>query len=201
MTLNFAAYGAVKTISILLTIALIIICVFFGFLAFCSFAGMDVPTLGPFKIYLVLSDSMAPEIITDDAIIITKTTPETLEIGDVITFYAFESDTIITHRITGIEQTGQGYEFTTKGDNNNIEDSFTTPGDRVIGKYLTKISKFGGFLNGVTARPYIIALIIIPILLIQFLLGLLEKSLKKAISPMTELPEEEEAGHDAPDAR
>ena len=184
---KYAMYGAVKAISLLMTVILIIMCLFFGWLVICNAVGMDVPKLGPIRIYVVQSDSMVPILQQNDAILVTETAAEELVTGDIITFYAFESDTIITHRITGVSQTEQGYEYSTKGDNNNIGDSFTTPDSRVIGRYFAKISQFGVFLDTITSKPYLIAVLVAVILAIQFLLGTVEKCVK---------PKEETAGQE-----
>jgi len=141
---------------------------------------MEVPTLGSFKVYPVLSISMEPKINVDDVVIIAKTDAAKLKPGDIITFTAYETDAVITHRIVDIESTVNGYVFTTKGDRNNVEDSFFTPQDRLIGKYVMRIPKLAVFIRTCTEKPvYIVALVFI-ILLIQFLCGVFEKKLKPA---------------------
>lgn len=184
---KYAIYGGVKAISLLMTITLIISCLFFGWLVICNAVGMDVPKLGSVRIYVVQSDSMMPVFLTNDAIFVTETAPEKLADGDIITFYAFESDTIITHRIIDVSQTEQGYEYSTKGDNNNVEDSFTTPDSRVIGRYFAKIPRFGAFLDMISSRPYIIAVVVAAVLALQLLLGAVEKW----AAPIDELADQE----------
>ena len=171
------AFYFVKIMSFLITAVTVVICFFFGIIVYSNFANMEVPTLGPYKIYIVLSDSMEPVMYTNDAVIVAKTDHAQLKVDDIITFYAFESNTIITHRITGMFDTGNGYVFNTKGDNNNSPDSFVTPGDRVIGKYKFRIPKFVEFTDMTTARPYMIAIIVAAVVLVLFLLGLAEKAL------------------------
>lgn len=172
---RYAIYGSVKAISLLMTVILITVCLFFGWLVTCNAVGMDVPRLGSIRIYVVRSNSMAPLLLTNDAIFVIETASEKLADGDIITFYAFESDTIITHRITDVSPTEQGYEYSTKGDNNNVEDSFTTPDSRVIGRYFAKISGFGVFLDTIASKPYIIAAAVAAIMAVQFLLGVVER--------------------------
>jgi len=172
------AFYFVKIMSFLITAVTIVLSLFFGIIVYSNFAKMEVPTLGPYKIYIVLSDSMKPVMYKNDAVIIAKIDPATLKVGDVITFFAFESNTIITHRITEVHDTGFGYAFSTKGDNNNTSDSFTTPGDRVIGKYKFRIPKFINFTDMTTARPYMIAVIVAAVVLVLFLLGLAERALR-----------------------
>lgn len=189
------AYYFVKAVSILLTTVIIVLCAFFGFLYYCNIRGMEVPTLGSLQMYIVLSESMEPKIFVNDAIIInTSVTSDDLAVGDVITFRAFESDVIITHRIIDIERTEQGYEYRTKGDNNPSMDTFTTPEDRVIGRYVMKLPQLAAILAFTVERPYLIALIVVSVILVQLLLGFTEKKLKPvpALSvPTDEITDEE----------
>ena len=181
------AYYAVKTASILLTAALIVLCAFFGFLYYCNLRGMEVPTLGSLQMYVVLSESMEPEISVDDAIIVnTSVSSDDLEIGDIITFRAFESDIIITHRIIGIERTENGYEYRTKGDNNPSVDLFTTPEYRIIGRYVMRLPQLASTLALTVSRPYLIAIIVASVILVQLALGFAEKKLKPEQSLLTD---------------
>ena len=173
------AYYAVKTFSVLLTTMLIMVSLFFGYIFYCNHVGMDVPTLGSFKMYLVLSDSMAPVMHEGDAIIITSSPqPGELEPDDIITFFAFGGDVTITHRITYAESTPQGYVFHTMGDNNSDPDPFTTPQDRVIGRYIVRIPNFAGFLQLSESRPHFIAMMVGVVVVLQFAIDALQKILK-----------------------
>ena len=180
MNMKNAAYHLVKIASILLTVYLIVVCLFFGLIYYCSRMDMDVPTIGPFMIYSINPDanSMLPKLVPGDLIIISKTSAAKLKPNDIITYTAFESETIITHRITSVTQGPTGYEFRTKGDFNTSEDSFVTPENRIIGKYVMVLPKLATFVEFTTTRPYIIVALVLLILLIQFLLGFAEKKLK-----------------------
>lgn len=173
-----ALYIAVKSISVSLTVALLLLAVFFGYLFYCNSTKMDAPTWGRFKMYVVLSDSMAPLLHTGDAVVVAKTDADRLAAGDTISFYAFESDVVVTHRITEITSTGDGYEFHTKGDNNDTQDAFITPGSRVIGKYAFKIPRFGVFMVNVSGKPYRIVLPMLAMAMLQLLLIMAEGKLK-----------------------
>jgi signal peptidase I len=120
---------------------------------------------------------MVPVMRVDDAVIIRGTDAGNLNVGDIITFHAFESDIVITHRITDINNTPGGYEFNTKGDANNTADNFTTPESRVIGKYMLSIPRFGSFVRNLNENPLVIAAPVIVLMAVQFLFGLLEKNL------------------------
>jgi len=171
-------YYSVKAISILLTVFLLLMCLFFGYIFYCNLVKMEIPTLGNFRIYAVLSDSMAPSMVANDAIIVGRTDAAKLKAGDVITFYAFESDIVVTHRIVEINKTENGLEFITKGDNNNVADGFVTHESRVIGKYFFRLPQFGGFLTGIKDKPYAVILPVALIILVQLLLGYIEAKLK-----------------------
>jgi signal peptidase I len=145
---------------------------------------------------------MAPVFRVDDAVIVNaKSDIAKLNPGDIITFTAFESEAVITHRITNKEITATGYEFRTKGDNNNVEDSFVTSQSRIIGKYVTRIPQIAVWLEGALAKTYIVALLVAAVLLIQFMLGTLEKKLnpvKEVIAAETQAEAQTETGGEGP---
>ena len=176
-------YYGIKTINIIITVSLVFVCVFSGYLLFCNISGMDVPTLGPFKIYIVLSDSMVPVMRENDAVIMRKTAPENLKTDDIIAFYAFESDEVITHRIIGIDRTAESYEFSTQGDNNDTPDSFITPDSQVIGKYTLKIPQFGRFIETTSENIFILIVPAIVLMALQFLSGMAENNLNPNKKP------------------
>lgn len=67
------------------------------------------------------TNSMDPVLDTGaNAIQIQPSSPEQLQIGDIITYD--NNGRKIIHRIVDIAQDGQGYVFTVKGDNNNAPD-------------------------------------------------------------------------------
>ena len=92
---------------------------------------------------IVLSGSMsgdAPDHIEVGDLIITKSVdPETLKVGDVIT-YMEQGTTAVTHRIIGVNDDGS---FKTKGDANNAEDREPVLPERIVGKYIFRIPKLG----------------------------------------------------------
>ena len=92
---------------------------------------------------IVLSGSMsgdAPDHIEVGDLIITKAVdPETLKVGDVIT-YMEQGTTAVTHRIIGINDDGS---FKTKGDANNAEDREPVLPEKIVGKFVFRIPKLG----------------------------------------------------------
>ncbi|MCF7798675.1 signal peptidase I [Candidatus Woesearchaeota archaeon] len=86
-----------------------------------------------------------------DVIVLTRATPEKLDVGDVLVFHSDRPYPII-HRIVAIQETTQGYVFTTKGDHN--ADSINRDGfneveiyaDQLIGRGVVRIP-FVGYLK------------------------------------------------------
>lgn len=178
MKIKNALYYVIKALNIAMTSLAFLFCLAVGYIFFCNVVKMPVPTLGPFKLYVVLSDSMAPYMKTNDGIIVKKTNAEKLKVGDVITFLSFESNTTVTHRISKIAKTGNTYEFNTWGDNNNVEDTFITPEEKIIGKVVVKIDSFGFIIQSIQKSPILIAFPVFIYIVIQFILSYLQEKLK-----------------------
>ena len=86
----------------------------------------------------VLTSSMQDEIPKDSLVVTFRTDPETLEIGDDIT-YLRDENTAITHRIVGIMEDYQGdgqRAFETQGIMNNEIDKYPVPAVNVVGKVI-----------------------------------------------------------------
>ena len=130
--------------------------VFLGFMflvlvsIFISRMQGDVPRVFGFSIMKISSGSMEDTIPTGAHILIKKTAPEDIKKGDIICFYS-EDPKIYgypnTHRV--IEdpiKTDSGYEYVTQGDFNPLKDEGTAKGDKLIGKYVIKLT----FLTAIT---------------------------------------------------
>lgn len=90
-------------------------------------------------VVIIATGSMEPEIPARSCILIEKTNPEDVRIGDVITFYSDDpaiKNSLNTHRVEGIIEHANGFEFRTKGDNNTLVDVHTAKGDRLVGRYV-----------------------------------------------------------------
>ena len=125
----------------------------------------DVSIFG-YKTYKITTDSMTPSINAGDVIIVKKVQEEKLQVGDVITFQ--KQDKVITHRITNIEEQDGKKVYTTKGDNNNLEDNETIEYANIEGKNVLTIPKLGYIIN--MLENQIVFLLIILILLILLFL-------------------------------
>ncbi len=101
------------------------------------------PSVLGFTSLATLSGSMSgvakDHIEVGDLIITKAVNPDTLKVGDIITFIE-EEKTVVTHRIVAINEDGT---FTTKGDANNTEDQMPVAKENVIGRFLFRIPKLG----------------------------------------------------------
>ena len=82
------------------------------------------PSLGGFTPLIVLTDSMEPLVNEGDIIIAQAVDPDTVNVGDVISFYdpASPGKAVLTHRVVEIyEEDGKRYAVTA-GDNNVSSD-------------------------------------------------------------------------------
>lgn len=82
--------------------------------------------------YTVLSGSMEPTYPVGSVIYVKAVDPETLSVGDPITF-RLDGTAVATHRIIEITKDERGPGFRTKGDANDTADG-VTPAEHVIGK-------------------------------------------------------------------
>lgn len=93
-----------------------------------------------FRSYVIVTPSMKPTINPGDMILVKKTDIDKLEKGDIITFN--KDNIVATHRIEEID----GDSITTKGDNNNLEDTPINKSD-VIGRFVFSIPKIGYIIS------------------------------------------------------
>lgn len=124
-----------------------------------------------YKSYIIKTNSMEPTININDVLITKKVKKDEIKTGDIITF--IKNGEIITHRITQITEND---EYTTKGDNNNIEDSFTISYENIEGKHILTIPHLGKIVEILDNK--ILFLIIILIILI-FIFAIIQKQEKK----------------------
>lgn len=121
---------------------------------------LAVPAGAPLQISYVSSDSMSPTIDTNEGYVLVPV--ETVQPGDVITFYSEQRATYVTHRATQVTPDG----IVTKGDGNPSTDQasgypLVQPSD-VSGKLLTVggslvvIPFLGTLLGTITSYWYLI---------------------------------------------
>lgn len=120
--------------------------------------------LGNTYIFQVASESMLPRYRVGDIIIVRKTDPSKLEVGDSITYLGKSSNLrglVITHEIVKKEEIDDKYHFVTKGLMNEVEDPEITEDDiygkvvyhSVVISYLSRLmlTRFGYYVIFVSA--------------------------------------------------
>lgn len=114
----------------------VLIALIVGVIILTSSSGQGPRSFAGFTVQTVLTSSMESVYPKGSLVISRYTEPDTLEIGDDITFMASE-DTTISHRIIGIVEnyadTGQR-AFQTQGVMNSAPDSELVPAVNVVGK-------------------------------------------------------------------
>ena len=163
-------HKALTIVGIVLCVILIPMLIINCTLIIKSFINKDeVPNIGGVLPLIVLTDSMAPDIMSGDIIICQQTDPETIVVGDDIAFFdpAGNGTSIVTHRVIEIvEEDGQKY-FRTKGINNNTEDRVLVPMDKLVGKYTgIRIPGAGHIALFMQSTPGLIVCVVVPIILL-----------------------------------
>ena len=137
-------------------------------IALSSANKISVVNILGYKSYIIKTNSMEPTISINDVVITKKVKKEKIKKGDVITF--LQDGEVITHRITQIEDNGN---YTTKGDNNNIEDIFKITYENIEGKHILTIPYLGKIVQALDNK--IVFLIITLIILIFMFITILNQ--------------------------
>ena len=112
---------------------------------------------------------MAPTYDTDSLILVKKTDPREIKVGDVISFYSADpalDGAVNTHRVTEVTRDGDRWEDTTKGDANNTEDQYGTNSEALIGKVVASSLLLGKLARLVSNPLVFIPVILIPLVVI-----------------------------------
>lgn len=128
------------------------------------FSKDKIPTLFGYKPLIVVTDIMKEEIEYGDLIFIKTVDTNTLEKGDIITYW-YENKILITDRIVDIEKNNQETIYITKGDNNENIDEYETNSKQVEGKYEFRIHGFGNVLMYLADIKNILKLMLIIVIL------------------------------------
>lgn len=129
------------------------------------------PSVFGFSVLQVTSGSMEPEIPVGGIVIVRKVKPESLKVGDVISFYSNDVDIsgkVNTHRIFEIKQSESGEKiFRTKGDANEYADTAAVFEIDLVGKMILNLGSVGGSVFDVLRNPTIILIfIVLPLIFI-----------------------------------
>jgi signal peptidase len=112
---------------------------------------------GPANYTIVNGESMAPTL-QDGDLIVTKER-DGYEVGDVVTYVVAEGEpgagATVVHRLTGGEG---GNGFTTQGDNNDWEDTWTPTADDITGELWIHIPRAGDVFEFLRSPAMVAAL-------------------------------------------
>lgn len=143
----------------------------------------EVPSLGNYSFMRTLTGSMEPAIPVHSFIVTEAVDPESLQVGDIITFRSTESKlegALNTHRITSVYEEGGQLMFHTKGDANAVEDSEPVSSINVVGEVVFISAALGTvvslFSNPLVFFPFVVVPLV---LLLGFELVKLVKSTKE----------------------
>lgn len=118
-----------------------------------------------FRVFNVISGSMEPTYSVGDLIYVQEVDPDTIEIGDPITFVMNEDLVVATHRVVNIDI--QSRHFYTKGDANDTPDASPVHFNNLIGKPIFSIPKLGYVSDYIQNPPGMYVTIGVAVLLLS----------------------------------
>lgn len=157
-------------VTVIKVICVIFLILLIAVLALQRFTNNE-KAIGGFRVFSVATGSMIPKYQVGDVLLIKEQDPNTLEVGDDVTYigeHGSFAGRVVTHQIVEIEETVGGRIFHTKGIANDAEDP-TITGDQIYGKVIYKcifMSLMTKLMNNMAAF-YII--FIIPFAILIFL--------------------------------
>ena len=125
------------------------------------------------QIYVVETGSMEPAIQTGSIAFVSN--QKSYNVGDIITYRSnlgnsgAKKNINVTHRITAITEDNGDIFYTTKGDNNEVEDPWMANSIDVIGKVNNHLPYIGYVVGFAKTKVGFVALILIPALIIMIL--------------------------------
>lgn len=137
-----------------------------------------------FRMFTVVSGSMAPKYNIGDVLIAKEIAPEKIKVGDTISYLGTVNsfkDKVVTHEVVGIDIIDGKYYFHTKGLANLVEDPLVSS-TQLYGKVIYKSVIISLIYKIVSTNIGFYLFIIIPILYIissEIISTLLEKEEKR----------------------
>ena len=133
-----------------------------------------------FRVFNIVSGSMEPIYSVGDLIYVKDVDPNTVKVGDVITFVLNEDLVVATHRVVRIDAEKQ--HFYTKGDVNDTEDLAPVHFENLVGIPQFKIPGLGYVSDFIQNPPgtYIAIVIVSLLLILAFAPDLMKK---KPVTP------------------
>ncbi|MHA1575849.1 MAG: signal peptidase I [Candidatus Thorarchaeota archaeon] len=119
-------------------------------------------------IVVVTSGSMEPTIYRGDLLVIQARAVEDIHLLDIIVFNdtSVHYNGPVVHRVVEIEIIDGEYFFTTKGDNNSVQDSGVRSHDEIFGVVISTIPWIGNFSLALRSEYGIVFIVILFIAII-----------------------------------
>ena len=155
------------------TILVVLVVVFAVFLMGSRLVGLQV--------FHVVSPSMEPTYSEGDLLYVKAVDPDSVKVGDPITFVLNEDLVVATHRVVAIDS--ENRQFTTKGDANETEDAAPVHFKNLIGVPVFSIPLLGYVSAYIQSPPGMYVAIGLGVVLLAavFLPDLLTKKAKKEV--------------------
>ena len=153
------------------TVLVVFVVIFAVFLMGSRLAGLQV--------YHVISPSMEPAYSVGDLIYVKEVDPDSVKVGDPITFVLNEDLVVATHRVVSIDS--ENRQFTTKGDANSTEDAAPVHFNNLIGVPVFSVPLLG-YVSAYIQNPpgmYVAIALGVMLLAVVFLPDLLTKKDKE----------------------
>ena len=131
-----------------------------AFVALLAVVLVVIRALG-MQFFTVESGSMSPLYPMNSLVVVREVAPETIEVGDVVTYVLNEDLVLVTHRVTEINASER--TFTTKGDANTAEDPNPVLWDNVVGKVVLGLPGVGApvaYLTNAENRPVVVGALV-----------------------------------------
>jgi signal peptidase len=124
-----------------------------------------------YRALIVKSGSMSPAIGTGDLVVTRRVHPQTIHVGDVVTFRdPSRNQDLVTHRVVKMQPHGAKISFETRGDANTGVEDWDIARNGTVGRYRFRIPRIGYALVWV-AMPFArIALVVGACLILGFVL-------------------------------
>ena len=153
------------------TVLVVLIVVFAVFLMGSRLVGLQV--------FHVVSPSMEPTYSEGDLLYVKEVDPDSVKVGDPITFVLNEDLVVATHRVVAIDS--ENRQFTTKGDANSTEDAAPVHFNNLIGVPVFSIPLLGYVSAYIQSPPGMYVAIGLGVVLLAavFLPDMLAKKSKK----------------------
>ncbi len=126
--------------------------------------------VGADQSYVVVSSSMQPTFGAGSVVLVNSVQPESIEVGDVITYREGRQEVIddgkvnlITHRVIEVIETENTLMFRTQGDANNAPDPQPVVAEAVIGRVMFSIPYIGHLIAFMTTDLGFVLLIGVPL--------------------------------------